>query len=95
MVYALIGELSCAATGDDCKAQEAWLASRMASHPDWNRMEAACKHWEQCDDTLRDALAATLGISQPFPDEREPVNPHILSDYQLAQAVANALLEYS
>lgn len=93
--YALIAELSCAETGDDCAAQVAWLTVKLRNSAHWLAIQAACEHWEKASEPMRDALAATLGISQPFGDEREPVNPNILEDYKLAQGAARALLHYA
>lgn len=82
MIYELIGELSCAATGDDCKAQEAWLQATLENSPHWARARAVCEHWARADERLRDDLAAALGISVPLPQGAPPVARCIFAEYE-------------
>lgn len=88
----LATELACYATGMDCAAQAAWLHMAFATsacHAEYTR---AATHWALLGEQDRDALAAWLGISQPFPAERCPVPPAIGSDYKVALARAEHLL---
>lgn len=92
MAYELIAELSCAATGEDCTAQEAWLQATLENSPQWARTYAVCLHWQHADEAMRDALAAALGISVPLPQGQPPVARAIFAEYEALRDLVYEML---
>lgn len=92
MVYELIAELSCAATGEDCTAQEAWLQATLENSPQWARTRAVCLHWQLSSESVRDALAAALGISVPLPQGQPPVARAIFAEYEALRDLVYEML---
>lgn len=60
-------ELACAMTGADMDSTVAWYKADAAAHMPTIR---AAAHWAKATEAERDAIAAGLGISEPFPNDR-------------------------
>ena len=93
MTYEIVNELACAVTGTDYPATAAWLQVRLAQDRplELARVNA---HWSAAGETLRAAIAAKLGITEPFV-ERSPVHDCIIRDYVDLMSRASNLLDFT
>lgn len=80
---ALIAEFVCAVLCTDCPATEAWYKADSRMDMATLRAEA---HWAKASEEQRDAIAAALGISEPFPNDKQwaETPKAIRADYEAA-----------
>ncbi len=90
MVYEIVKELACAATGEDCGATAAWLQALLAQDRPLE-LARANAHWQAAGEPLQAAIASQLGMTEPT-GERCPVCSAIMADYtDLLERAVNVL----
>lgn len=91
MTHNLFRELATAATGTDCDATAAWLATWFK---DTDAAARACAFWDAAPERLQAAIATKLGWTEPT-SERNPVHDAIMRDFHLLNDKTSEVLDFT